>query len=125
MASPCCRPPCPALWRHVEVLQSDGGQEFNGALAKQARDYCDRHRLARPYQKNEHAYIERVNRTLRKACLGWETCQADDLAREIPGVEIFLARYHDHLLHLGFSPKRPPLRTPNTQEEGLSDIYGE
>ena len=46
----------------VEVLQHDGGLELKGALAKQARDYCDRHRIARPYKKNEQAYIESFSR---------------------------------------------------------------
>lgn len=108
----------------VEVLQTDGGPEFKGAFAQQARAYCDRHRIARPYKKNEQAYIESFNRTLRKECLGWGTYHTDDLARLIPEVEIFLARYHYHRPHLGFSPMRPPLRLP-AQEEGLSDIYGE
>jgi transposase len=109
----------------IEVLQTDGGPEFKGAFAKQARDYCDRHRIARPYKKNEQAYIESFNRTLRKECLGWGTYQADELPRLVPDVETFLARYHYHRPHLGFSPMRPPLRTPMTQEEGLSDLYGE
>lgn len=109
----------------VEVLQTDGGPEFKGAFAKQARDYCDRHRIARPYKKNEQAYIESFNRTLRKECLGWGPYRATDLARLIPEVETFLTRYHYHRPHLGFSPMRPPLQTPTTQEEGLSDIYGE
>jgi hypothetical protein len=39
----------------VEVLQTDGGPEFKGAFATQARDYCDRHRIARPSRKNEQA----------------------------------------------------------------------
>jgi transposase InsO family protein len=109
----------------VEVLQTDGGPEFKGAFATQARAYCDRHRIARPYKKNEQAYIESFNRTLRKECLGWGTYRADDLSRLIPEVETFLARYHYHRPHLGFSPMRPPLRTPTIQEERLSDIYGE
>ena len=110
---------------HVEVLQTDGGAEFKGAFAQQARDYCDRHRIARPYKKNEQAYIESFNRTLRKECLGWGTYRAGDLSRLIPEVEIFLARYHYHRPHLGFSPMRPPLQPPLTQEDGLSDFYGE
>lgn len=109
----------------VEVLQTDGGPEFKGAFAHQARAYCDRHRIARPYKKNEQAYIESFNRTLRKECLGWGTYRAADLARLIPEVDAFLARYHYHRPHLGLSPMRPPLQTPTTQEEGLSDIYGE
>lgn len=109
----------------VEVLQTDGGPEFKGAFARQARTYCDRHRIARPYKKNEQAYIESFNRTLRKECLGWGTYRAGDLSRLLPEVETFLARYHYHRPHLGFSPMRPPLRPPITQEEELSDIYGE
>ena len=46
----------------VEVLQTDGGPECKGAVAQQARAYCDRHRIARPYKKNEQAYIESFNR---------------------------------------------------------------
>ena len=109
----------------VEVLQTDGGPEFKGAFAQQARTYCDRHRIARPYKKNEQAYIESFNRTLRKECLGWGTYRGADLTRLIPEVDAFLARYHYHRPHLGLSPMRPPLQTPTTQEERLSDIYGE
>ena len=110
---------------HVAVLQTDGGPEFKGAFAQQARAYCDRHRIARPYKKTEQAYIESFNRTLRKECLGWGTYRAGDLSRVIPEVEIFLARYHYHRPHLGFSPMRPPLHTSPPQEDGLSDFYGE
>lgn len=47
----------------VEVLQTDGGPECKGALAKPVRDYGARHRSARPYKKNEPADSERFNRT--------------------------------------------------------------
>ena len=57
--------------------------------------------------------------------MGWGMYRADDLARLIPEVDTFLARYHYHRPHWGFSPMRPPLRPPITQEEELSDIYGE
>ena len=43
------------LTGRVEVLQPDGGPEFKGAFARQARAYCDRHRMARPYKKNAQA----------------------------------------------------------------------
>jgi len=52
----------------VTGLQTDGGPEFKGSFAQRARAYCVRHRIARPYKKNEQAYIERFNRTLRKKC---------------------------------------------------------
>ncbi len=64
----------------VAVLQTDGGPEFKGSFAQQARAYCDRHRIARPYKKNEKAYIESFNRTLRKECLGWGTYRVNSIA---------------------------------------------
>lgn len=109
----------------VEVLQTDGGPEFKGVFAQQVRAYCDRHRIARPYTKNEQAYIERFNRTLRKECLGWGTYRAEDLPRLLPEVHTFLERYHYHRPHLGLVPMRPPLQPPSTHEDRLSDIYGE
>lgn len=109
----------------VEVLQTDGGPEFKGAFAQQARTYCERHRIARPYKKNEQASIESFNRTLHKECLGWGTYRAADLARLIPEVDAFLARYHCHRPHLGLVPMRPPLTALSAQEDRLSDIYGE
>lgn len=109
----------------VAVLQTDGGPEFKGVFAQQARTYCDRHRIARPYKKNEQAYIESFNRTLRKECLGWGTYRVEELPRLIPEVHRFLDRYHYHRPHLGFVPMRPPLIAPSAQEDRLSDIYGE
>ena len=124
MAPPFCEPPCrDALRGRVEVLQTDGGPELKGAFATQARTYCERHRIARSHKKNERAYIENFNRTLRKECLGWGTYRTQDLVRLIPEVHTFLERYRYHRPHMGFSPMRPPLRTPLTQEEELSDIY--
>jgi hypothetical protein len=70
----------------VEVRQPAGGTEFNGAFAQHARDYGDRHRMARPYKKKEQADIESFNRTLRKDCLGWGTYRTTDLAHLIPEV---------------------------------------
>ena len=55
----------------VELIQTDGGSEFKEAFTRQVLTYCQRHRVARPYKKNEQAYIERFNRTVRKECLGW------------------------------------------------------
>ena len=111
---------------HVEGLQTDGGPEFKGAFAQQARAYCDRHRIARPYKKNEQASIESFNRTLRKECLGWGTYRVEDLPQLIPAVHMLLDRYHYHRPHLGLSPLRPPLQAPSTtQEDRQSDIYGE
>jgi len=97
---------------HVELLQSDGGPEFKGEFALRALLFCDRHRIARPYKKNEQAHIESFNRTLRKECLGWSHYQPAQMPLLQARVEAFLQRYHYHRPHLAFVPMRPPLDTP-------------
>jgi len=94
---------------YVRLLQTDGGSEFEGEFAGQVHRFCERHRIARPYKKNEQSSIESFNRTLRKECLGWCKYQPPDVARLVPRVEAFLARYHYPRPHLGFTPMRPPL----------------
>ena len=95
---------------HVELLQSDGGPEFKGEFALRARLFCDRHRIARPYKKNEQAHIESFNRTLRKECLGWSHYKPTQIPLLQERVEAFLQRYHYHRPHLAFVPMRPPLQ---------------
>jgi transposase len=100
---------------YTQLLQTDGGSEFKDKFLEAVHGYCDRHRVARPYKKNEQSYIESFNRTVRKECLGWSKYQVPDLVRLVPRVEAFLERYHYHRPHLGFEPMRPPL-THDKQE---------
>jgi len=93
---------------HVGLIQTDGGSEFKEAFAQRVLAYCDRRRVARPYKKNEQAYIESFNRTVRKECLGWGRYSAADLPACQAAVEAFLERYHYHRPHLGLG-LRPPL----------------
>ena len=63
MAQPCYKPLCPdALGNPLKSCKPMGGPECKVAVAQQARAYCDRHRIARPYKKNEQAYIKSFNR---------------------------------------------------------------
>lgn len=96
----------------VHLVQTDGGPEFKEDFKRNVPRFCDRHRVARPYRKNEQSYIESFNRTVRKECLGWTKYKASQL-RECQGmVELFLKRYHYHRPHMGLglgSEMRPPL----------------
>ena len=56
---------------HVNLLQTDGGPEFKAEFKSKVNIFCNRHRIARPYRKNEQSYIESFNRTVRKECLDW------------------------------------------------------
>ncbi len=95
--------------RFVEVVQTDGGSEFEAEFALQVWNYCGHHRIARPYKKNEQAHIESFNRTLRKECLGWNKYQPHQASSLSKRVEAFLERYHYHRPHMAFKPMKPPL----------------
>jgi hypothetical protein len=97
--------------QHVHLLQTDGGSEFKEEFKQHVHEFCDRHRVARPYKKNEQAYIESFNRTVRKECLGWTRYRINDLPRCMNLVEHFLDRYHYDRPHMGLG-MRPPLTKP-------------
>lgn len=93
---------------HVHLLQTDGGPEFKEEFKRNVTKFCDRHRIARPYRKNEQSYIESFNRTVRKECLGWIKYKTTQLNTCTQVVESFLNRYHYHRPHMGIGMK-PPL----------------
>jgi len=45
--------------RFVQVVQTDGGSEFEAEFSVQVWNYCHKHRIARPYKKNEQAHLPR------------------------------------------------------------------
>lgn len=93
---------------HVELLQTDGGSEFKDEFKLRVGRYCSRHRIARPYKKNEQSFIESFNRTLRKECLGWLKYRPEQITECQTLVESFLQRYHYHRPHMSLGMK-PPL----------------
>jgi hypothetical protein len=93
---------------HVYLVQTDGGPEFKSDFIDCLHQYCERHRVARPYRKNEQSYIESFNRTVRKECLGWNKYRLDQLPDCQDMVESFLKRYHYHRPHIGLG-MTPPL----------------
>jgi len=53
---------------HSDLIQTDGGPEFKDEFKLNVLRFTNRHRVARPYKKNEQSYIESFNRSLRKEC---------------------------------------------------------
>ena len=92
---------------HVNLLQTDGGTEFKAEFKSKLSLFCNRHRVARPYRKNEQSFIESFNRTVRKECLGWQHYRPEDLPECQKMVELFLERYHYHRPHMGLRMKTP------------------
>jgi transposase len=99
---------------YVQLIQTDGGSEFKADFLAHVYSFCDRHRVARPYRKNEQSYIESFNRTVRKECLGWCNYRVDQLPECAAMVESFLKRYHYHRPHMGLDMK-PPLYSLNEE----------
>ncbi len=91
-----------------KLIQTDGGSEFKAEFQEIVGSYCDRHRVARPYKKNEQSYIESFNRSLRKECLGWSKYQAAEIPELTLLVEEWLQYYHYVRPHISLGMK-PPL----------------
>ena len=94
--------------RFSDMIQADGGSEFKDKFKAKVYTYTDRFRVARPYKKNEQAYIESFNRTVRKECLGWSKYKPQEIPELTGYVEEFLDRYHYHRPHISLGMK-PPL----------------
>lgn len=94
-------------WGKIEHIQRDGGPEFKKEWEEYARQYIPEIRTARPYKKNEQAYIEKLNRTLRDECVGhWEYSQ-DDLLYVQEKVDEFIDYYHNQRPHLALNFATP------------------
>lgn len=92
---------------YCEVLQTDGGREFAGAFEEKISCYARSHRVARPYERNEQAFVESFHRSLRKECVGWwkyKRSEQEELEKE---VRAYLDYYHYQRPHLGLGMRTP------------------
>lgn len=94
-------------FQFVDLIQRDGGSEFEKEWEQTAKVYCNKIRTSRPYKKNEQAFIESFNRTLRKECLGWTTYKKKDLPRIQAKVNEFLDFYNNQRPHLSLNLLTP------------------
>lgn len=98
-----------ATFGPCQTIQTDGGSEFEKEFAQLVPAAADHHRVARPYKKNEQAFIERFNRTVRQECLGWEKYTPDQIPRLQHQLDCWLDYYHFIRPSMAFAPMRPPL----------------
>jgi len=94
--------------KHSDLIQTDGGSEFKAEFKQDVGLYCNRHRYARPYKKNEQSYIESFNRSLRKECLGWIKYKKGQIPYLTTEVNNWLVYYHYRRPYIGLGMK-PPL----------------
>jgi transposase InsO family protein len=91
----------------MRVVQTDGGSEFEKEFAQAVPRYADEHVIARPYKKNDQAFIECFNGTLRREEFGRTPFKASDLALVQQRADDFLDYYHHQRPHLALGMKTP------------------
>jgi IS30 family transposase len=101
----------------VELHQSDEGPEFKGRFVETVQDNGSKHRYSRPYKKNDQAYIENFNRSLRKECLGWGKYKKTDLITAQQRVGAWLEHWQTERWHMGL----PNMQTP---AQFVTEWYG-
>lgn len=91
----------------VRVLQTDGGSEFEKEFAEVVHQVAQEHVVARPYKKNDQAFIECFNGTLRREEFGRTPFKADDLTLAQQRADDYLDYYHNQRPHLALDMKTP------------------
>lgn len=89
------------------ILQTDNGGEFGRECHIVIRRFAKRHRKIHAYRKNENAYIESFNRTLRKECLGWINYKPEDKDKLQSLLNDYLIFYNTQRPHLGLGLRIP------------------
>lgn len=89
---------------YSQIIQTDGGSEFEAEFKEAAGRFCLFHRVARPYKKNEQSFIESFNRTVRKE-FGLEQVSSPRHSSPNRASRAFLF----HRPYMGLHPMRPPL----------------
>lgn len=97
-----------AFYGKTELHQSDEGSEFKGDYPACVEASGSKHRFARPYRKNDQAYIESFNRSLRKECLGWGKYRREEKADVQQMVDEFIHHFINDRWHMGL----PNMMTP-------------
>lgn len=95
------------FFERIHHIQRDGGSEFKKEWQEYALKHIDSIRTAKPYKKNEQAFIERFNGILRKECLGYLKYEPKDIPRIQEKVDKYLEYYHNVRPHLSLGMKTP------------------
>lgn len=92
---------------NISHIQKDGGPEFKKEWQQYAQEKIQSIRTARPYKKNEQAFIERFNGILRKECLGYLKYKPKDIPEMQKQLNEFLEYYHNERPHLSLNMLTP------------------
>lgn len=92
---------------HIDSIQRDGGPEFKDKWNAYAQQHIAKIRTARPYRKNEQAFIERFNGVLRKECLGYGPYKPEQIPWLQKQLDEFLDYYRNERPHLSLNMQTP------------------
>lgn len=92
---------------HIDHIQKDGGPEFKAEWQAYAHEHIGSIRTAKPYKKNEQAFIERFNGILRKECVGYPKYQPADIPKIQQQINEYLDYYHNKRPHLSLKMQTP------------------
>jgi transposase InsO family protein len=91
----------------IQTLQTDAGSEFEAQFLAVVNQYAQQHVIARPYRKNDQAFIECFNGTLRREEFGRTPFKRSDLALAQRRADDYLAYYHHQRPHLALGMRTP------------------
>ena len=91
----------------IQSIQRDGGPEFKGDWDALARQHIPLIRTAKPYKKNEQAFIERFNGILRKECLGYGPYRPEQIPELQKRLDQFIRYYLYERPHLSLNMQTP------------------
>lgn len=97
-----------AFYGPAQLHQTDEGSEFKGDYPFCVERAGSQHRFARPYRKNDQAFIENFNRSLRKECLGWVKYRKEEKENVQRMVDEYLQHFINRRWHMGL----PDMMTP-------------
>jgi len=95
------------IFGFITHIQRDGGTEFQGEWEEAAQALADEIRTSAPNKKNEQAFIERFNRTLRDECLGYGKYRKEQQKEVQEQADNFLNYYHNERPHLALDFATP------------------
>ena len=91
----------------IEKIQRDGGSEFQDHWYTEAKKRNIFIRTSRPYKKNDQAFIEKFNGTLRKECLGHLKYKKENLKEVQKRVDEYIIYYMTKRPHMGLNMQTP------------------